>query len=93
KPSVSALKESSIDSSFALVNLFLAVFAKNLLIIGIRLNQRLLEESILGMRKRSILLFQEDENNVSFSGVVLGVEEESMQVYDTDIEDVIEEEQ
>ncbi|GJW53868.1 hypothetical protein Tco_0097953 [Tanacetum coccineum] len=46
-----------------------------------------------GMRKRSILLFQEDENNVSFSGVVLGVEEESMQVYDTDIEDVIEEEE
>ncbi|GKD93001.1 hypothetical protein Tco_1372838 [Tanacetum coccineum] len=33
--------------------------------------------------------FQEDENNVSFSGVVLGVEEESMPVYDTDIEDVI----
>ncbi|GKB29007.1 hypothetical protein Tco_0868408 [Tanacetum coccineum] len=37
--------------------------------------------------------FQEDENNVSFSGVVLGVEEESMPVYDTDIEDVIEEEE
>ncbi|GJU57839.1 nodulin MtN21 /EamA-like transporter family protein [Tanacetum coccineum] len=35
------------------------------------------------------LNFQEDENNVSFSGVVLGVEEESMPVYDTDIEDVI----
>ncbi|GJW41524.1 hypothetical protein Tco_0067369 [Tanacetum coccineum] len=33
--------------------------------------------------------FQEDENNVSFSGVVLGVEEESMPVYDIDIEDVI----
>ncbi|GJX79898.1 hypothetical protein Tco_0328047 [Tanacetum coccineum] len=33
--------------------------------------------------------FQEDENNVSFLGVVLGVEEESMPVYDTDIEDVI----
>nr|GEY38998.1 hypothetical protein [Tanacetum cinerariifolium] len=32
--------------------------------------------------------FQEDENNVSFSGVVLGVEEESMSVYDIDIEDV-----
>ncbi|GJV66284.1 hypothetical protein Tco_1477112, partial [Tanacetum coccineum] len=32
------------------------------------------------------------ENNVSFSGVVLGVEE-SMPVYDTDIEDVIEEEE
>ncbi|GJS86126.1 hypothetical protein Tco_0752667 [Tanacetum coccineum] len=31
---------------------------------------------------------QEDENNVLFSGVVLGVEEESP-VYDTDIEDVI----
>nr|GEX30436.1 reverse transcriptase domain-containing protein [Tanacetum cinerariifolium] len=31
----------------------------------------------------------EDENNVSFSGVVMGVEEESMPVYDTDIEDVI----
>ncbi|GJY85112.1 hypothetical protein Tco_0499138 [Tanacetum coccineum] len=37
--------------------------------------------------------FQEDENNVSFSGVVLGVEEESMPVYDTDIEDVIGEEE
>ncbi|GJV28999.1 hypothetical protein Tco_1385447 [Tanacetum coccineum] len=36
--------------------------------------------------------FQEDENNVSFLGVVLGVEEESMPIYDTDIEDVIEEE-
>nr|GEW21433.1 protein FAR1-related sequence 5-like [Tanacetum cinerariifolium] len=35
------------------------------------------------------LNFQEDENNVSFSGVVLGVEEESMPVYDIDIEDVI----
>nr|GEW44347.1 hypothetical protein [Tanacetum cinerariifolium] len=33
--------------------------------------------------------FQEDENNVSFSSVVLGVEEESMPDYDTDIEDVI----
>ncbi|GJT63653.1 hypothetical protein Tco_1015133 [Tanacetum coccineum] len=39
------------------------------------------------------LNFQEDENNVSFSGVVLGVEEESMLVYDTDIEDVIKEEE
>ncbi|GJS52125.1 hypothetical protein Tco_0625487 [Tanacetum coccineum] len=37
--------------------------------------------------------FQEDENNVSFSGVVLRVEEESMSVYDTDIEDVTEEEE
>uniref|UniRef100_A0A699IF63 enoyl-[acyl-carrier-protein] reductase n=1 Tax=Tanacetum cinerariifolium TaxID=118510 RepID=A0A699IF63_TANCI len=37
--------------------------------------------------------YQEDENNVSFSGVVLGVEEESMPVYDTDIEDVIDEEE
>ncbi|GJZ57916.1 zinc finger, CCHC-type containing protein [Tanacetum coccineum] len=37
--------------------------------------------------------FQEDKNNMSFSGVVLGVEEESMPVYDTDIEDVIEEEE
>ncbi|GJX92416.1 hypothetical protein Tco_0345742 [Tanacetum coccineum] len=37
--------------------------------------------------------FQEDENNVLFSGVVLGVEEESMPVYDIDIEDVIEEEE
>nr|GEX02168.1 ribonuclease H-like domain-containing protein [Tanacetum cinerariifolium] len=35
--------------------------------------------------------FQEEENNTSLSGVVLGVEEESMPVYDTDIEDVIEE--
>ncbi|GKD93607.1 hypothetical protein Tco_1373444 [Tanacetum coccineum] len=33
--------------------------------------------------------FQEDENNVSFSSVVMGVEEESMPVFDTDIEDVI----
>nr|GFB37267.1 hypothetical protein [Tanacetum cinerariifolium] len=33
--------------------------------------------------------FQENENNMSFSGVVLGVEEESMPVYDTDIEDAI----
>ncbi|GJU59195.1 hypothetical protein Tco_1236961 [Tanacetum coccineum] len=32
-------------------------------------------------------------NNVSFLGVVLGVKEESMPVYDTDIEDVIEEEE
>nr|GEV89813.1 integrase, catalytic region, zinc finger, CCHC-type, peptidase aspartic, catalytic [Tanacetum cinerariifolium] len=37
----------------------------------------------------SYLNFQDDENNVSFLGVVLGVEEESMPVYDTDIEDVI----
>nr|GEX41861.1 hypothetical protein [Tanacetum cinerariifolium] len=37
--------------------------------------------------------FQEDENNVSFLGVVLGVEEEWMPVYDTDTEDVIEEEE
>nr|GEY06051.1 uncharacterized mitochondrial protein AtMg00810-like [Tanacetum cinerariifolium]GEY06065.1 uncharacterized mitochondrial protein AtMg00810-like [Tanacetum cinerariifolium]GEY21617.1 uncharacterized mitochondrial protein AtMg00810-like [Tanacetum cinerariifolium] len=37
--------------------------------------------------------FQEDENNVSFSSVMLGVEEESMLVYDTDIEDVIDEEE
>ncbi|GJY23699.1 hypothetical protein Tco_0397357 [Tanacetum coccineum] len=36
--------------------------------------------------------FQEDGNNVSFSSVVLGVKEESMLVYDTDIEDVIDEE-
>ncbi|GJT47076.1 hypothetical protein Tco_0955791, partial [Tanacetum coccineum] len=39
------------------------------------------------------LNFQEDENNVPFSSVVLGVEEESMPIYDTDIEDVIEEEE
>nr|GEU48558.1 hypothetical protein [Tanacetum cinerariifolium] len=37
------------------------------------------------------LNFQEEENDVSFSSVVLGVEEESMLVYDSDIEDVIEE--
>ncbi|GKB22893.1 hypothetical protein Tco_0862294 [Tanacetum coccineum] len=37
--------------------------------------------------------FQEGENNVSFSGVVLRVEEESMSVYDTDIEDVTEKEE
>nr|GEV11800.1 reverse transcriptase domain-containing protein [Tanacetum cinerariifolium] len=37
--------------------------------------------------------FQEEENSVLFLGVVLGVEEESMPVYDTDIEDVIEEEE
>ncbi|GKE57771.1 hypothetical protein Tco_1496956 [Tanacetum coccineum] len=34
-----------------------------------------------------------NENNVSFSGVVLGVEEESMPVYDIEIEDVIEDEE
>ncbi|GJY66971.1 hypothetical protein Tco_0469209 [Tanacetum coccineum] len=34
-----------------------------------------------------------DETNVSFLGVVLGVEEESMPVYDTDIEDAIEDEE
>ncbi|GKB42288.1 hypothetical protein Tco_0887230 [Tanacetum coccineum] len=39
------------------------------------------------------LNFQENENNVSFLGVVLGVEEESMPVYDTEIEDVIEDEE
>nr|GEW46581.1 hypothetical protein [Tanacetum cinerariifolium] len=39
------------------------------------------------------LNFQEDENNVSFSGVVLGVEEELMLVYDPNIEDVIEKEE
>ncbi|GKB02968.1 hypothetical protein Tco_0831057 [Tanacetum coccineum] len=37
--------------------------------------------------------FQEEENNVSFPGVVFGVEEELMPVYDTNIEDVIEEEE
>ncbi|GJX50611.1 hypothetical protein Tco_0277456 [Tanacetum coccineum] len=37
--------------------------------------------------------FQEYENNVSFSGVVLGLEVELMSVYDTDIKDVIEEEE
>ncbi|GJS31157.1 heat shock 70 kDa protein, mitochondrial [Tanacetum coccineum] len=37
--------------------------------------------------------FQEGKNNVSFSGVVLRVEEESMSVYDTDIEDVTEKEE
>ncbi|GKD38621.1 hypothetical protein Tco_1258828 [Tanacetum coccineum] len=36
--------------------------------------------------------FQKDETNVSFLGVVLGVEEESMLVFDTDIEDAIEDE-
>ncbi|GJX76949.1 reverse transcriptase domain-containing protein [Tanacetum coccineum] len=36
---------------------------------------------------------QEEKNNVSFPGVVLGVKEESLPVYDTDIEDVIEEEE
>nr|GEW98730.1 hypothetical protein [Tanacetum cinerariifolium] len=39
------------------------------------------------------LNFQKDENNVSFFSVVLRVEKESMPVYDTDIEDVIEEEE
>ncbi|GKA80634.1 hypothetical protein Tco_0787326 [Tanacetum coccineum] len=37
--------------------------------------------------------FQKDETNVSFSGVILGVEEESMPVYDTVIEDAIEDEE
>ncbi|GKA80103.1 hypothetical protein Tco_0786699 [Tanacetum coccineum] len=35
----------------------------------------------------------EESENPFFQGVVLGVEEESMPVYDTDIEDVIEEEE
>ncbi|GKE29420.1 hypothetical protein Tco_1444804 [Tanacetum coccineum] len=35
--------------------------------------------------------FEEEENNLSFMGVMLGVEEESMPVYDTDIEVFIEE--
>nr|GEU81050.1 hypothetical protein [Tanacetum cinerariifolium] len=35
--------------------------------------------------------FQEEENDVSFLGVVLGVEEESMPIYDTNIACVIEE--
>ncbi|GJY03293.1 hypothetical protein Tco_0369233 [Tanacetum coccineum] len=39
------------------------------------------------------LNFQKDKTNVSFSGVVLGVEEESMPVYDTNIEDAIEDEE
>ncbi|GKA41509.1 hypothetical protein Tco_0734169 [Tanacetum coccineum] len=34
--------------------------------------------------------FQEEANNMSFPNVVLGVEEESMPFYDTDIKDVIE---
>ncbi|GJV92004.1 hypothetical protein Tco_1539817 [Tanacetum coccineum] len=38
------------------------------------------------------LNFQEEENNVSFPGVVLRVKEESMPVYDSHIEYVIEEE-
>ncbi|GJU69779.1 integrase, catalytic region, zinc finger, CCHC-type containing protein [Tanacetum coccineum] len=37
--------------------------------------------------------FQKDKTNVSFSGVVLGVEEESMSIYDTNIEDAIEDEE
>ncbi|GJX13156.1 uncharacterized mitochondrial protein-like protein [Tanacetum coccineum] len=37
--------------------------------------------------------FQKDETNVSFSGVVLGVEEKSMPIYDTDIEDAIKDEE
>ncbi|GJU65402.1 hypothetical protein Tco_1512149 [Tanacetum coccineum] len=37
--------------------------------------------------------FQKDETNVSFSGVVLGVEEESMPVYDIDIKDAIKDEE
>ncbi|GJT03086.1 hypothetical protein Tco_0824255 [Tanacetum coccineum] len=37
------------------------------------------------------LNFQEEENDVSFLGIVLGVEEESVSVYDTDIECVVEE--
>lgn len=39
------------------------------------------------------LNFHEHGNNLSFSDVVLCVEEESMPVYHTDIEDVIEEEE
>ncbi|GJR15755.1 hypothetical protein Tco_0798407 [Tanacetum coccineum] len=37
------------------------------------------------------LNFQEEENDVSFLGVVLSVEEESISVYDIDIECVVEE--
>ncbi|GJR79011.1 hypothetical protein Tco_0149796 [Tanacetum coccineum] len=37
--------------------------------------------------------FEKDETNVSFLGVVLGVEEESMPIYDIDIEDAIEDEE
>ncbi|GJW68835.1 hypothetical protein Tco_0123259 [Tanacetum coccineum] len=39
------------------------------------------------------LNFQKDKTNLSFSGVVLGVEEESMPVYDINIEDAIEDEE
>ncbi|GJY72229.1 hypothetical protein Tco_0475932 [Tanacetum coccineum] len=37
--------------------------------------------------------FQKDKTNVSFLGVVLGVEEESMPIYDTNIEEAIEDEE
>ncbi|GKD95361.1 hypothetical protein Tco_1375198, partial [Tanacetum coccineum] len=49
----------------------------------------------LGLRDKitECVDFQAEENDVSYPGVVLGVEEESMPVYDTDIEDVIEEEE
>ncbi|GJS19603.1 hypothetical protein Tco_0448235 [Tanacetum coccineum] len=56
-----------------------------------RIDQDEIKKRIIGVGKGfvgSYPNFQEDENNVSFSGVVLGVEE-SMLVYDTDIEDVI----
>nr|GEV58918.1 hypothetical protein [Tanacetum cinerariifolium] len=53
---------------------------------------------IYGMRKRSIILLTiikifKRKKIVSFLGVVLGVEEESMPVHDTDIKDVIEDEE
>ncbi|GKA03237.1 hypothetical protein Tco_0676018 [Tanacetum coccineum] len=93
----------SVDFDFALINLFLAVFAKNLrysfesMIVGrinpgIRVNQHGDEEEEYPFVD-NYQNFQEEENNVSFSGVVSGVEEESMPVYDTYIEDVIEKEE
>ncbi|GKB83852.1 hypothetical protein Tco_0950747, partial [Tanacetum coccineum] len=51
-------------------------------------------ENLLGKDLMTVIhIFKRMKINVSFLGVVLGVEEESMPVYDTDIEDVIEEEE
>ncbi|GJZ39238.1 hypothetical protein Tco_0585801 [Tanacetum coccineum] len=65
------------------------------LLMNNRIDQDEIKWRIIGIGKGfvdSYSNFQDDKNNVSFFGVVLGVKE-SMPVYDTDIKDVIEEEE
>ncbi|GJS69041.1 hypothetical protein Tco_0701882 [Tanacetum coccineum] len=65
------------------------------LLMNNRIDQDEIKWRIIGIGKGfvdSYPNFQDDKNNVSFFGVVLGVKE-SMPVYDTDIKDVIEEEE